>query len=122
MTKVANSVIVASTCERDEWAERIISKVFVRADGCEQSFLQVHMNGFGDKEFDDDALLAGGSVYFESDVFAAAFNHIEPEVIADWFESLPWQKWDDASLTIHGNDYPLFVLVVGGESRRTVGD
>lgn len=115
MTKVANSVIVADLLRDSEARWQITEKVFVRRDGLEQSFLEVHMNGHGDDEYADEARLAGGSVFFENNVYAAAFNHIEPEVIADWFEQLPWQSGrDNASLTIHGNDFSLYVLVVDG--------
>jgi hypothetical protein len=122
MTRVANAVIVTNIIpdQGSDFFQGIVGKVFERADGCQQSFNHIPINGAGDREYLDT--LAGGSVFFESEVFAAAFNHVEPEVVADWFEGLPWEQWDTASLTIHGNDSTVFVLVVDGQPRRTTTD
>jgi hypothetical protein len=117
VSKVANSVIVVDWIEDDVKA-LITEKVFVSSHGIEQSFEQVVGNGYEEGEYD-----AGGSVFYVVPVYAAAFNHVEPKDIADWFEALPWQpRLDNASLTIHGNDYSVYVLVVDGECRRTVSE
>lgn len=110
MTSVAHSVIVT---DNGDLKAEVLAKVFVGIHGVEQSFEQVLGRAYVDGRYE-----AGGSVFFVCDVFAAAFNHVEPEIVADWFESLSWRGWDNASLTIHGNDYSLFVLVVDGECRR----
>lgn len=43
---------------------------------------------------------AGGSKYFVIETFAAAFNHIDPRSLIDWFRTLPWDPESIAAMTI----------------------
>lgn len=113
MTRVANSVIVTDAYD-EELHKLITSKLFRdHAGERPQPFEYIHMNGRGDRKYLDTQ--AGGSVFFETHVFAAAFNHVNPYEVADWFVTLPWREWDSASLTIHGNDENIFAIAEEGQ-------
>jgi hypothetical protein len=50
---------------------------------------------FGELEVTD---AAGGSKWFCSGVYAAAFNYVAGEDLESWFKSLPWRSGDRAHL------------------------
>jgi hypothetical protein len=61
--------------------------------------------------------VCGGSRVMETDLYAAAFNHIRVSAIIAWFISLPWTDEDDATLSIYDQDGEcVIVRQFGGEA------
>jgi len=50
---------------------------------------------------------AGGSKFYTSDVWAAAFNHLIPTDVDDCIASAPWRYPDEVLVIVSGPDYDI---------------
>ncbi len=57
-----------------------------------------------------DTQECGGGKFLQSDIYAAGFNHIDPDQLRDWFLALPWGEIGAAVL----------IYDVEGDSRTVV--
>lgn len=65
----------------------------------------------------------GGSKRPETEVYAAAFNHLDYDVFKAWVEGLPWLAPNQVRLLVHGQDDDSWAVLVlrGGKLVELLG-
>ena len=117
MSDITNCVLLLANSDT-VGIQLIESKTWISGSfGTGQNFLHADVNASDENGNIDQA---GGSGFFESDLYLMAASSIKSSDVADWFMNLPWGQHDEAVLSISGNDRG-YVCIRGenGRAERT---
>lgn len=100
MSVVTSAIILVEYAPREVLEMLIKNHTFGRDEE--------HLQGF--RQLDDS--LAGGGKMFQSQIYAAGFNHINRDILVKWFRKLPWGTASSAALLYdcEGEDHTIVTI------------